>query len=87
VNAHHDVGCTERVGTVARPRIFARVPHHPGPDRVELDVPAAGKEVSFAINWCRAVAALPQRPGAPVGSGSTLVIAVLRPILGQPLER
>jgi hypothetical protein len=87
MNAHHDVGCAERVGTVARPGIIARVPHHPGPNRVELDVPAAGKEVSLAIDGRRAVPALPQRPGAPVGSGSTLVIAVLRPILGQPLER
>lgn len=54
------------VGGAAGPAIRGRIIRHACPDRIELDVAVAGKNVAFAIHEARLVAPLPQSAAAPV---------------------
>ncbi len=52
-------GLSQGVSPVARPGVFPRLCHHPGTDRVELDVAADGQKIVLAIHQAGLEAPLP----------------------------
>src|SRR4249919_1607555 len=52
------------MGAPAGPSVVARLGHHPCANRIQLDVAAAGQEISTGVDHAGLVTALPQRTGA-----------------------
>ena len=67
---------TLRVAAVARPAVGARVIHHAGPHRVELDVAHATQEIEVVLHEARAIPPLPQGATARVGAIDVLYVAL-----------
>ena len=67
---------TLRVGPVARPAILARMFHHAGPHRIQLDVALTRQQIVLLLRQTGAETPLPQASGAAVRAIHILHIAL-----------